>query len=827
MLSRLSIRQKLSLLLVIPLAAVALVMVGFTAERVADARSAGSTAATALAARDIGALIQTLQQERLLALGYLAAPSLQRSAVVTQSQAAVDDTARLAGDQRTSAVISAAKPALDALTGIRRSVINRTVNAKVAYDAYRAANTALLDALRLGDPGAADAQGLGQLVALDALMRANEEASSVGAIVVGAAVDDSFSPILLSQALSAEAQNLRRFRQAVTPEQASLVDLVENGEAGRRVDSLVSGIVEADRTPETAAEVSEALTAAVTYTGLRRLAQDRIARDVATAAETRATAAETTAVGVAVGAAVLFFGVLGLAVTVSRSISRPIRRLAGAVGVVAELSRAELVRVADSDTPESALPKLASVDVDSSDEIGDLAGAVNRVQATAAMLLERQVTSRANVATMFANIARRTQNLVGRQLQLIDELERNERDPELLNRLYQLDHVATRLRRSADSLLVVSGTIDQTLSGTPTRLSDVIRSALAEIEGYRAVELGRIADVAVAADLVGDLRLLLAELLENATNFSPPGSPVEVTAVLDHGCAIAIVDHGFGMSPGRLADENRRLLERERLDVTPTRVLGLFVVGRLARRHGLAVQLELSTGRGVTATVRVPARLLSPAGDFAPPPMPTGPKRPAPAFGVIPPLAIEAIQSAAQSGPFPWLGAQTNLVAIAGAPAAPPPGPAIPNESTGVSASYVPWESSPTPASGEPQSPTLSWPPGPAVGEDTVADVSSAMPPLPRRPPAPDADGRPADATEPPTGPIGPPTRSGLSRRIPGTHLADGVRGVEDAPMASRTARDPEAERDALNEYLSGFARGAGDPDPELEARPTLAERHS
>ena len=147
MLSRLSIRQKLSLLLVIPLAAVALVMVGFTAERVADARSAGSTATTALAARDIGALIQTLQQERLLALGYLAAPSLQRSALVTQSQTAIDDTARLGDDPRTAAVIAAARPALNALTGIRRSVINRTVSAKVAYDAYRAANTALLDAL--------------------------------------------------------------------------------------------------------------------------------------------------------------------------------------------------------------------------------------------------------------------------------------------------------------------------------------------------------------------------------------------------------------------------------------------------------------------------------------------------------------------------------------------------------------------------------------------------------------------------------------------------------------------------------------------------------
>jgi signal transduction histidine kinase len=797
MLSRLSIRQKLSLLLVIPLVAVALVMVAFTAERIADARSAGSTAATALAARDIGALIQTLQQERLLALGYLAAPSLQRSALVTQTQTAIDDAARLSNDPRTAAVIAAATPELNALTGIRRSVINRTVSAKVAYDAYRAANTALLEALRLGDPHAADVQGLGQLVALDALMRSNEEASSIGAIVVGAAVDDSFSSTLLTQAVTAEAQDLRRFQQGVPPEQASLVDLVEKGQAGQRIDNLTAGIIEGDQRPTSSAEISEALTAALTYTGLRRLAQDRIARDVATAAESRATAAETTAAGVAVGAAVLFFGVLGLAVTVSRSIATPLRSLTRAAGVVAELSRAELVRVADSDTPESVVPKLASVNVDSSDEIGELATAVNRVQATAALLLERQVSTRANVATMFANIARRTQNLVGRQLQLIDELERNERDPQLLERLYQLDHVATRLRRSADSLLVLSGTIDQTLSSTPTRLPDVIRSALAEIEGYRAVELGPISDVAVVADVVGDLRLLLAELLENATNFSPPGSPVQVTAVLEHDCRIAVVDHGLGMSPARLVEENRRLVERERLDVVPTRVLGLFVVGRLARRHGLAVQLEMSAGRGLTATVRIPPRLLSPVPGYDRP-APPATHRHAPGLDLIPPLAIEAIQSAVRSGPFPWLGGESGLVAIAGAPATPPDVQEIP---------------------------ARPWPPAPRAGEDTVADVTS----LPRRTLADQVNGRAAESAVWSEQTASPPSRGGLSQRIPGTHLAEGVRDADDPPLLYRAPRDPEAEREALNDYLSGFARVTDEPEPEPEpeARPTLAERHS
>src|SRR5262249_20431478 len=160
--------------------------------------------------------------------------------------------------------------------------------------------------------------------------------------------------------------------------------------------------------------------------------------------------------------------------------------------------------------------------------IGELATALNRVQATAALLLERQTTSRRNVGVMFANIARRTQNLVGRQLTLIDDLERNERGPELLQRLYPLDLCAPRPRRDADSLLVVSGTIEQIISGSPTALADIVRASLAEIEGYRSVELGDICPVGVPSTLVTDLRLLLAELLENATNFSPPTSPAVV-----------------------------------------------------------------------------------------------------------------------------------------------------------------------------------------------------------------------------------------------------------------------------------------------------------
>jgi signal transduction histidine kinase len=824
-------------------------MAAFTAERIAEARLHGGTANTALAAREVGGLIQTLQQERLLALGYLVSPSLQQSAVVRTGQTAVAETARLAEAPLTAPIIARARPQLDALALIRRSVANRAISVKAAYDAYRATNLSLIEALRLATPTVADASGFRDLLALDALMRSNEEASSAGAIIVGAIDEPEFNPVLLNQVVAANVQSLRRFRQLVGADRASLVDMVEAGDAGQRVRTLIVRITDGER-PDSLAQVSEALTAALTYTGLRRLAQDRVARDVAQDAQSKASAAQTEAAAVAAGALALFLGVLALAVTVSRSISTPLQRLSRAVGVVAELSRAELVRVADSESLDRAPPELASVEVDSNDEIGELAAAVNRVQSTAAMLLERQATARSNVATMFANVSRRTQNLVGRQLQLIGELEGHEPDPKVREQLDQLEHITTRLRRSADSLMVVSGTVDQQIDATPTPLVTVVQAALAEIEQHRQIEIaGSLSDVLVAADLAGDLRLLIAELIENAANFSPPGSTVQISAStegdggpeLGRGCTISVIDHGVGMSPTRIEEENRRLVERERLDVAPSRVLGLFVVGRLARRHNLTVRLEPSSGRGVTAVVRIPARHITPA------------RAPAmralsatAAVGIGPAIAIDAIERASRSGPFPWLARHDR-------------------PATGDGETEPSTVETPLPA-------TNGRPPAPALGTPVVAAATppAAVPPAATAPAA-----VPAAAVRPPVIPGqavpddvigqartggGREGAGGLTQRVPGTHLAEVVgestmgrsqlrdgdprtdpRGLPPMPYSMpsiRPDRDPDAERDALNAYLSGLRRSleadqqarseaTGEPAPESQDRPTTVERHS
>jgi len=302
-LSRLRIRQKLSLLLMIPLAAVIVTLVPFTAERIDDARSAGATARTARAAREIGALIQNLQQERLLALGFLTTPALERSALLAQAQLAIDDVARLRAQPDTRALMEQAGPPIDALTSVRTRVLGRSISSTDVYTAYRSANNALLDALTLTNPPGADAQGFRQLGALEALMRANEEASGAGAVLVAVAGDPTVTRSLLTDALIAQQLHTTRFRGLVTKAQADLITTVEEGKAGQRLAILIQEVGRVDDAGSDPPEVkvSDALTAAVSYTGLRRLAQDRIAREIATGASDRAGQAQLVKANAQVG----------------------------------------------------------------------------------------------------------------------------------------------------------------------------------------------------------------------------------------------------------------------------------------------------------------------------------------------------------------------------------------------------------------------------------------------------------------------------------------------------------------------------------------------
>ena len=355
------------------------------------------------------------------------------------------------------------------------------------------------------------------------------------------------------------------------------------------------------------------LQASVQSTQYRDTMEQQVASDVVASAQYQAKIQTWFALGLVATAVLVLIMLIVLEYRVRRSVVNPMLQLTGAATKIADVTRADLERVADEDDTgdPQALPVFEKVPVVTSDEVGELAEAFNWVQDSAVRVLERQMAVRRNTAEMFGNVGRRIHNLTGRQLALIDAAEREETDPSVLERLYRIDHIAVRLQRGADSLMLLSGETEPALSDDPLRLTDVVRSAVGRVEGYQRVVLSAEGDVTVAPAAVGDLTLIVAELVENAVSFSPQTSSVDISVrPATQGAYIEIVDHGVGMTPARLAEENARLVRRERLDLAPTKVLGLFVVGRLARRSGISVRLTATPGGGVTVRLDIGTNLL-------------------------------------------------------------------------------------------------------------------------------------------------------------------------------------------------------------------------
>jgi signal transduction histidine kinase len=295
-----------------------------------------------------------------------------------------------------------------------------------------------------------------------------------------------------------------------------------------------------------------------------------------------------------------------IALAIARQIVRPLRRLTDAAGTV----RDELPHLVEQVAIPGQGPdlRLTRIPVTSRDEIGRLAAAFNEVNETTIEVAQEQAALRASIAEMFVNVARRDQVLLNRQLSFIDALERSEENPKILADLFRLDHLATRMRRNAESLLVLAG-IDsgrRLREALPT--SDVIRTASSEIEHYERIQL----DLPVDPMMLGHTALsaahMLAELLENATVFSDPGTPVHVSTGIDERHVIVtILDQGLGMAPEDLAEANSRMHTSSAGDVLGSQRLGLYVVGRIATRLGCEVELTRGPGdKGTLGMVRMP-----------------------------------------------------------------------------------------------------------------------------------------------------------------------------------------------------------------------------
>lgn len=299
-------------------------------------------------------------------------------------------------------------------------------------------------------------------------------------------------------------------------------------------------------------------------------------------------------------------------VVIGRTITDPIDSVSASARELADVRLPALLDTLRH--PGRPSPTFEPLVSGSNDEVAELVESLNAVQVGIVGLAEEQRTMvRQGLSDLVVNLARRNQSLLDRQIEVIDRLEHEEEDPDRLQELFNLDHLATRMRRNAESLLVVAGAEPARRRGGPVEVADALRVAMSEIEDYRHVRLTSIEDARIGAQSAVDLAHLFSELLENATQFSPPDSPVEVTGIRhpDGSYLISCVDHGIGMTTEQLATANDVLQNPPELGLGLTRSLGFIVIGRLASRLGVQIELAHTPNGGITAIADIPSSVLA------------------------------------------------------------------------------------------------------------------------------------------------------------------------------------------------------------------------
>ncbi|MGF6887344.1 signal transduction histidine kinase [Nocardia sp. GAS34] len=342
---------------------------------------------------------------------------------------------------------------------------------------------------------------------------------------------------------------------------------------------------------------------------------NKASNDIISRVNTLADNARTGAIRYAAIVIVTIMAALLLAVVIARSMIVPLRKLRLAALRVAEHDLGhEVARLRDGASPEDV--PLEPMPVHSEEEVGQLARAVDDIHGQALRLAADQASMRSQVNDMFETLARRSKSLVDHQLSLIEAMEYDEKDPRLLENLFRLDHLAARMRRNGDNLLILAGTRQRRGKSAPVEIADVLRAAISEVEDYERVKLGATPRGAITEPAASDLAHLFAELLDNALRASPPETDVKFTFAQAHdqGLLVEVADRGIGMPPAEMADINRRLETSAEVGPDTARHMGLFVVGRLAERHGLTVRLRstFDTARdpGVTVAVHLPKPII-------------------------------------------------------------------------------------------------------------------------------------------------------------------------------------------------------------------------
>ena len=607
----------------------------------ATAATASRTARLGVLGGDITKLAESVEDERDLTAGFIAAREtgqakfaavisgeLRHQYAVTSADAAT--VSSLAG-QITTAYPAAAQSdlnsALSSLISLPelRNLANSEITSLPMIGHYANVVATLLafdNDIAAGSPSASLAQ---TVTSIDALAQAEEETSQQRAVLYSGLIEGQFelgALTTLTGAQSSEASGLSSFQKVAVnlPAYVAPTGLSPTLSEEQQYNDTVAG-------PDVVAALATEQDALVSGQSLNGVGSPQAwfsemsftlnqMRDVLGTDLTSATVqADSLQAGAQnseklTGAVVAAFILLVLIITIvmARSMILPLRRLRAEALDVAGRRLPHMVRRLSESAGAEESAALEPIGIDSTDEIGEVARAFDQVHSEAARLAGDEAMLRANLNAMFVNLSRRSQTLIERQLGIIETLEQSEQDATRLSSLFRLDHLATRMRRNSENLLVLAGHEAPRKWTRPVALVDVLRAAVSEIEQYERINLDVQSQLVIAGRAASDVVHLVAELVENATTFSRRDTQVFVTAQLigSGGVLVEVTDEGLGIPEQDLAYANWRLDNPPVIDVAVSRRMGLFVVGRLAARHGIKVRLRRAHSGGLSALIWVP-----------------------------------------------------------------------------------------------------------------------------------------------------------------------------------------------------------------------------
>jgi signal transduction histidine kinase len=603
------------------------------------------------------------------------------------------------------------------LKSLRQVVLSTSVPASKVIEAYTSTISEANAFSESVGNGANDAELQGNVTTLAALMRVENEISVQRAILYAAL---SSPQALLTSVDLASLEGAQFDQQAEEADFNSSTNLAEqqvftNTVAGTAVDqaSQDETLAEsmAEQSPNSALTRGGQLTPGGWNTEMTTTVNQTQSvavngsQGLAPAISARASALKSHWASELLWTSIITFLLLLLVLMVStlvaRSLTRPLRKLRSDALDVAGHRLPDIVRRLSQSEGSDEGVEIEPIGVSSTDEIGEVARAFDQVHREAVRLAADEAMLRGNLNAMFINLSRRSQSLIERQLSLIDSLEQSEQDPGRLSSLFRLDHLATRMRRNSENLLVLAGHEVARRWSQPVPLVDVLRAAISEIEQYERVVLNVQPGIVVVGQAVNDIVHLVAEIVENATTFSPEDTQVYVSGqpLSSGGVLLDITDNGVGISDQEMSHANWRLDNPPVVDVAVSRRMGLFVVGRLAARHGVRVRLRHAQAGGLTALIWLPETVAAPE--------------------VAPPLGRLRRFEADDFGPAPSLSAPTPGIGSAASQA--------------TAAARIPRFSSSGPSTSPSFTPSGPQPPLPPVPSQAPPPQIPLVPPLPMR----------------------------------------------------------------------------------------------